>query len=89
MINFANSLDTVQARQNVQPDLDPNCLTLCEFANNNNKFSSGMAILITVGATLPLCINYFSYLQISWPPGFNSVFMLNLTEHESHPAHKC
>ena len=27
-INFANSLDPDQARQNVGPDLDPNCLTL-------------------------------------------------------------
>ena len=26
--NFANSLDPDQARQNVGPDLDPNCLTL-------------------------------------------------------------
>ena len=25
---FANSLDPDQARQNVGPDLDPNCLTL-------------------------------------------------------------
>ena len=25
--NFANSLDPDQARQNVGPDLDPNCLT--------------------------------------------------------------
>ena len=25
---FANSLDPDQARQNVWPDLDPNCLTL-------------------------------------------------------------
>ena len=28
LINFANSLDPDQARQNVRPDLDPNCLTL-------------------------------------------------------------
>ena len=28
LINFANSLDQDQARQNVRPDLDPNCLTL-------------------------------------------------------------
>ena len=27
LITFANSLDPVQARQNVGPDLDPNCLT--------------------------------------------------------------
>ena len=27
-ITFANSLDPDQARQNVGPDLDPNCLTL-------------------------------------------------------------
>ena len=27
MIKFANSLDPDQARQNVEPDLDPNCLT--------------------------------------------------------------
>ena len=26
--NFANSLDPDQARQNMGPDLDPNCLTL-------------------------------------------------------------
>ena len=26
-INFANSLDPDQARQDVKPDLDPNCLT--------------------------------------------------------------
>ena len=28
LITFANSLDPVQARQNVGPDLDPNCLVL-------------------------------------------------------------
>ena len=28
LIIFANSLDPDQARQNVRPDLDPNCLTL-------------------------------------------------------------
>ena len=28
LINFANSLDPDQARRNVGPDLDPNCLTL-------------------------------------------------------------
>ena len=28
LITFANSLDPGQARQNVGPDLDPNCLTL-------------------------------------------------------------
>ena len=28
LISFANSLDPDQARQNVGPDLDPNCLTL-------------------------------------------------------------
>ena len=27
MITFVNSLDPDQARQNVGPDLDPNCLT--------------------------------------------------------------
>ena len=27
LITFANSLDLDQARQNVGPDLDPNCLT--------------------------------------------------------------
>ena len=27
LITFANSLDSDQARQNVGPDLDPNCLT--------------------------------------------------------------
>ena len=28
LISFVNSLDPDQARQNVGPDLDPNCLTL-------------------------------------------------------------
>ena len=28
LITFANSLDPNQARQNIGPDLDPNCLTL-------------------------------------------------------------
>ena len=28
LIDFANSLDTDQARQNIGPDRDPNCLTL-------------------------------------------------------------
>ena len=28
LIIFANSLDQAQDRQNVNPDLDPNCLTL-------------------------------------------------------------
>ena len=28
LITFANSLDSDQVRQNVGPDLDPNCLTL-------------------------------------------------------------
>ena len=28
LITFANSLDPDQARQNVGPDRDPNCLTL-------------------------------------------------------------
>ena len=28
MINLVNSLDPDQARQNVGPDLDPNCLAL-------------------------------------------------------------
>ena len=28
LITFANSLNPDQARQNVGPDLDPNCLTL-------------------------------------------------------------
>ena len=28
LITFANSLDPDQARQNVGPDVDPNCLTL-------------------------------------------------------------
>ena len=31
LITFANSLDPDQARQNVGPDLDPNCLTLMVF----------------------------------------------------------
>ena len=31
LITFANSLDLDQARQNVRPDLDPNCLTLMVF----------------------------------------------------------
>ena len=30
LIIFANSLDPDHDRQNVGPDLDPNCLTLCE-----------------------------------------------------------
>ena len=31
LITLANSLDPDQARQNVGPDLDPNCLTLMVF----------------------------------------------------------
>ena len=31
LITFTNSLDPDQARQNVGPDLDPNCLTLKDF----------------------------------------------------------
>ena len=31
LIAFANSLDPDQARQNGEPDLDPNCLTLMVF----------------------------------------------------------
>ena len=31
LITFANSLDPYQARQNVGPDLDPDCLTLMVF----------------------------------------------------------
>ena len=31
LITFANSSDPDQARQNVGPDLDPNCLTLMVF----------------------------------------------------------
>ena len=31
LITFAKSLDPDQARQNVRPDLDPNCLTLMVF----------------------------------------------------------
>ena len=31
LIAFANSLDPDEARQNVGPDLDPNCLTLMVF----------------------------------------------------------
>ena len=31
LITFANSLDPDQVRQNVGPDLDPNCLTLMVF----------------------------------------------------------
>ena len=31
LITFANSSDADQARQNVGPDLDPNCLTLRVF----------------------------------------------------------
>ena len=30
-MTFANSFDPVQARHNVGPDLDPNCLTLTVF----------------------------------------------------------
>ena len=29
LITFSNSLNLDQKRQNVVPDLDPNCLTLC------------------------------------------------------------
>ena len=41
LINFANSLDPDQNRQNVGPGLDPNCLTLWlvfkkEFLEKNN-----------------------------------------------------
>ena len=32
LITFANSLDPDQARQNVGPDLDPNCFTPKEFS---------------------------------------------------------
>ena len=32
LITFANSLDPDQAWQNVGPDLDPNCLTLCWYS---------------------------------------------------------
>ena len=32
LITIANSLDLGQARQNVGPDLDPNCLTLMVFS---------------------------------------------------------
>ena len=31
VVCFANSLDLDQARQNIGPDLDPNCLTLMVF----------------------------------------------------------
>ena len=31
LITFANSLNPDQTRQNVRPDLDPNCLTLRVF----------------------------------------------------------
>ena len=31
LMTFANSLDSDQARQNVGPELDPNCLTLMVF----------------------------------------------------------
>ena len=34
LISFANSLDPDQARQNVGPDLDPNCLTLWWYSWN-------------------------------------------------------
>ena len=33
LITFSNSLDPDQARQNVGPNLDPNCLTLMIFMN--------------------------------------------------------
>ena len=32
LIIFANSLDPDQARKNVQPDLDPNCLAHCAYS---------------------------------------------------------
>ena len=40
LLMFVNILDSDQARQNVRPDLDPNCLTLI-FSRTNflNKFS--------------------------------------------------
>ena len=31
LVSSSNSLDPVQTRQNVGPDLDPNCLTLMVF----------------------------------------------------------
>ena len=35
LITFANRLDPDQARQNVGPDLDPNCLTLKWYSKKN------------------------------------------------------
>ena len=31
----------------------------------------------------------FSSFQFTWPRGYKTFFMLNSTEHEIFPAHKC
>ena len=38
LITFANSFDPDQARQNVGPDLDPNCLTMFDGIEKHPAF---------------------------------------------------
>ena len=33
--------------------------------------------------------SYVSKLEMTWPPGYKTFSMLNSTEHEVCPAHKC
>ena len=31
----------------------------------------------------------FGAISVNWPRGYKTFFMLNSTEHENFPAHKC
>ena len=45
LISFANSLDPDQARQNVGPDLEPNCLTLCQVSHGQGNQGNLLSIV--------------------------------------------
>ena len=71
LITIANSLDPDQARQNVLPDLGPNCLTLMAFLKVLDKFilkknlqTKKKAGKVTQQELKPLCFSVFQRLAL-------------------------
>ena len=58
-------------------------MALCSISASPCTFLGGYDALVAVDPWEPYPI------RLNWPRGYKTFFMLNSTEHEFFPAHKC
>ena len=61
---------------------------MCFWRNKNKKTNSLIYSVLLHVCSQQMDLNLILF-KLAWPRGYKTFFMLNSTEHEIFPAHKC